>query len=217
MMQEHLYSTSPTNAVATARRHREERARANHALSSGFPVGGNHFSQSHAARSSTLLCCLQLCWPTAAAKEGAMAKTLSMSGGGPLQRLGSSQSTGAAVAPPASSGAEQRVPEASIARDARSDASAGTLVVGPQIVLSGEVKSCNRLVVEGTIKANIKECRDVAIAEGGLFSGSAAVLSAEISGRFEGKLTVSGRLLIRAPGLVSGTVRYKEIEIERGG
>jgi cytoskeletal protein CcmA (bactofilin family) len=95
--------------------------------------------------------------------------------------------------------------------------SAGTLVIGKQIVLSGEVTSCNRLVVEGTIKANIKECRDIAIAEGGLFSGSAAVQSADISGRFEGELTVSGRLLIRAPGLVSGTVQYRELEIECGG
>jgi cytoskeletal protein CcmA (bactofilin family) len=73
------------------------------------------------------------------------------------------------------------------------------------------------LVVEGTIKANIKECRDIAIAEGGLFSGSASVQSADISGRFEGDLKVSGRLLIRAPGLVSGTVQYSELEIERGG
>ncbi len=93
----------------------------------------------------------------------------------------------------------------------------GTLVIGRQIVLSGEVTSCTRLVVEGTIKANIKECREIAIAEGGLFSGSAAVQSAEISGRFEGEIKVSGRLLIRTPGLVSGTVHYSELEIERGG
>jgi len=91
------------------------------------------------------------------------------------------------------------------------------LVVGREIVLSGEVRSCNRLVVGGTIKANIKECRNIAIAEGGLFSGSAAVESAEISGRFEGELKVTGRLLIRAPGVVSGTLQYNEIEIERGG
>ena len=119
--------------------------------------------------------------------------------------------------PDALSQPEKRSPQRDSDRDARTDGSAGTLVVGPQIVLSGEVKSCIRLVVEGTIKANIRECRDIAIAEGGLFHGSAAVQSAEISGRFEGELTVTGRLLIRAPGLVSGTVRYKEIEIERGG
>ena len=100
---------------------------------------------------------------------------------------------------------------------AAADSGAGTLVIGRQIVLSGEVTSCSRLVVEGTIKANIKECRDIAIAQGGLFSGSASVQSADISGHFEGELKVSGRLLIRAPGLVSGTVRYSELEIERGG
>lgn len=92
-----------------------------------------------------------------------------------------------------------------------------TLVVGREIVLSGEISACDRLVVEGTVKANIKDCRDIAISEGGLFTGSAAVESAEIRGRFEGELTVSGRLLIRAPGQVSAAVRYGEIEIERGG
>jgi cytoskeletal protein CcmA (bactofilin family) len=100
---------------------------------------------------------------------------------------------------------------------AAAESSAGTLVIGRQIVLSGEVTSCTRLVVEGTIKANIAGCREIAIAEGGLFSGSAAVQSAEISGRFEGELKVSGRLLIRPQGLVSATVEYTEIEIERGG
>jgi cytoskeletal protein CcmA (bactofilin family) len=100
---------------------------------------------------------------------------------------------------------------------AQPQAATRTLVVGREIVLSGEISACDRLVVEGTVKANIKDCRDIAISEGGLFTGSAAVESAEIRGRFEGELTVSGRLLIRAPGQVSASVRYGEIEIERGG
>jgi cytoskeletal protein CcmA (bactofilin family) len=118
----------------------------------------------------------------------------------------------ASVSPP-----DQRERDSGRPSPGTAEPSPGTLVIGRQIVLSGEVTSCNRLVVEGTIKANIKECRDIAIADGGLFSGSAAVQSADISGRFEGDLTVSGRLLIRATGLVSGTVQYRELEIERGG
>ncbi len=98
-----------------------------------------------------------------------------------------------------------------------SQTSTRTLVVGREIVLSGEISACDRLVVEGTVKANIKDCKDIAIAEGGLFTGSASVESAEIRGRFEGELTVSGRLFIRTPGEVAATVRYREIEIERGG
>jgi len=99
----------------------------------------------------------------------------------------------------------------------RTQAASRTLVVGREIVLSGEISACDRLVVEGTVKANIRDCREIAIAEGGLFTGSASVETAEISGRFEGELSVSGRLMIRASGKVSASVRYQEIEIERGG
>ena len=39
----------------------------------------------------------------------------------------------------------------------------------------------------------------------------------EVRGRFEGNLIVRNRLLIRATGRVSGTIRYGQIEIECGG
>ena len=44
-----------------------------------------------------------------------------------------------------------------------------------------------------------------------------SVEEAEISGTYEGELTVRNRLLIRSTGQVKGTVRYGELEIERGG
>jgi cytoskeletal protein CcmA (bactofilin family) len=91
------------------------------------------------------------------------------------------------------------------------------LVVGRGIVFSGEIKSCDCLVVEGTVKANIAGCHDINIAEGGLFTGQAQVEAAEIRGRFEGSLNVSGRLLIHTTGRVAAEVRYNQVEIERGG
>ena len=91
------------------------------------------------------------------------------------------------------------------------------LVVGRGIVFSGEIKSCDCLVVEGTVKANIAGCRDIYIAEGGLFNGAASVENAEIRGRFEGELNVSARLLVHASGKVAAEVTYNQIEIERGG
>lgn len=91
------------------------------------------------------------------------------------------------------------------------------LVVGRGIVFSGVITSCDCLVVEGTVKANIAGCHDIHIAEGGLFTGAASVDSAEIRGRFEGALKVSERLFIHATGNVSAEVRYNQIEIERGG
>jgi cytoskeletal protein CcmA (bactofilin family) len=91
------------------------------------------------------------------------------------------------------------------------------LIVGREIALSGEISSCDRLVVEGSVQANLANCHDIDIAETGLFKGSAAIDEAEIRGRFEGDLTVRNRLLIRATGQVVGKVRYGQLEVECGG
>jgi cytoskeletal protein CcmA (bactofilin family) len=99
----------------------------------------------------------------------------------------------------------------------RNDGEVRKLIVGPQITLSGEVNSCDMLIIEGSVEANLTNCRDVDIAESGLFKGSAAIEEAEIRGRFEGNLVVRKRLMIRATGRVSGTIRYGQIEIECGG
>jgi cytoskeletal protein CcmA (bactofilin family) len=92
-----------------------------------------------------------------------------------------------------------------------------TLIIGPGISLSGEVTSCDRLIVEGTIEAQLQKCHHVIIAEAGVFNGQASTENADVRGRFEGELIVRKRLLIRAGGHVSGTITYGEIEIESGG
>lgn len=90
------------------------------------------------------------------------------------------------------------------------------LIVGRNIQLKGEITACDTLVVEGRVEASMNS-RIIEIAESGLFSGNAEIETANISGRFEGNLTVSGRLAIHSTGVVSGTIRYGEIVIEAGG
>ena len=92
-----------------------------------------------------------------------------------------------------------------------------TLIVGQGISVTGEVTSCDRLIVEGTIEAKLDKCQHVIIAETGVFHGHASTDNADVRGRIEGVLVVSKRLLIRAGGHVSGTITYGEIEIESGG
>ena len=91
------------------------------------------------------------------------------------------------------------------------------LSVGRGITLSGDITSCEKLSIEGSVEANLINCRALAIAESGLFKGSTSIEEAEVRGRFEGDLTVRKRLLIKSTGRVSGTVRYGQIEIESGG
>ena len=99
----------------------------------------------------------------------------------------------------------------------RSEGEVRRLTVGREITLSGEITSCDKLLIEGSVEANLNNCRDVEIAESGLFKGSASIEEAEIQGRFEGNLVVRKRLLIKATGRVSGTIRYGQLEVECGG
>lgn len=91
------------------------------------------------------------------------------------------------------------------------------LLVGREITLSGEITTCDRLLVEGSVEANLSNCADIEVAQTGLFKGTASVDHAEIHGRFEGSLTVKTRLLIKATGRVSGSIRYGQLEVECGG
>ncbi len=91
------------------------------------------------------------------------------------------------------------------------------LIVGRDISLNGKISSCDRLVVEGRVEAELHDCHTIEIAEAGTFKGAAEIESAEVSGHYEGSLTVRENLLIHSTGHVSGTIRYGRLQIEQGG
>ncbi|MCB1882471.1 MAG: polymer-forming cytoskeletal protein [Geminicoccaceae bacterium] len=114
---------------------------------------------------------------------------------------------------------ERQQPGTGAASTAPVSESAGKrLIVGQGISLSGEITACDRLIVEGSVQVTLNETKAIEIAESGRFTnGKAEVDDAEISGVYEGDLTVRNRLLIRSTGQVRGNVRFGELEIERGG
>ena len=102
-------------------------------------------------------------------------------------------------------------------RDEDADGSERKLVVGREISLSGEIKACETLIVEGQVEADLQDCKTLNISETGIYKGTALVDAADIRGRFEGDLTVRVQLDLRAGGRIVGTLRYAELQIERGG
>ena len=92
-----------------------------------------------------------------------------------------------------------------------------TLVVGREICLNGQIAACDKLVVEGSVEADLECCRQLDILPTGYFKGSAEIEDAEISGRFEGRLIASRRLRVRATANIVGSIEYGQIEIEAGG
>jgi cytoskeletal protein CcmA (bactofilin family) len=126
-------------------------------------------------------------------------------------------------APPALPATPVSVPcmsetSSTIALASATPSQATQLIVGRGTSLRGTITGCDRLVVEGTASVTLHPIRVLEIAASGHFTaGELEVEEAKISGIYEGDLTVRKRLLVRGSGRVSGTVRYGELEIERGG
>lgn len=101
---------------------------------------------------------------------------------------------------------------------AASQVSAGErcLTIGRGINMSGEIEACDHLVVEGTVEAALKGAKVLEIAESGTFYGTVEIEEATIAGRFEGDITVNGRLTIKASGAITGSIAYRELEVEAG-
>jgi cytoskeletal protein CcmA (bactofilin family) len=91
------------------------------------------------------------------------------------------------------------------------------LIVGRDITLSGEIAACDHLIVEGTVEASVKECHRLEVSENGLFRGAVEIHEAEIAGRFEGQITVQGRLSVRSTGRIEGKIQYGELAVDAGG
>ncbi len=101
--------------------------------------------------------------------------------------------------------------------DGQPSAPGHTLVVGRDIVLIGEIEACEQLIVEGRVEGEITDTRRLEIAESGRFKGRAEVEECVVAGACEGDITVAGLLIVRPKGRIKGTVRYAEIEMQRGG
>jgi len=97
------------------------------------------------------------------------------------------------------------------------DSNSKRLVVGEGLSVSGEITSCDVLVVAGKVEAKVTEGKLLEINETGQFRGSVEIENADIAGRYDGQLIVHGRLTVRSTGRISGMVKYGELEINAGG
>ncbi len=92
-----------------------------------------------------------------------------------------------------------------------------TLVVGRGISVQGMVQDAERLVVEGTVEANMIHAAELSVSLGGIFKGEVEVDMAEVAGTIDGTLTARNNLVVRATGVVLGTARCRKLQVEEGG
>ena len=97
------------------------------------------------------------------------------------------------------------------------DVDSKSLVVGRDICLNGEITACERLIVHGQVEVKLSNARLIEVSATGFFNGHADVAEADIDGRFDGDLIARDKLIVRAGGRITGTIRYGSIVIEAGG
>jgi len=102
-------------------------------------------------------------------------------------------------------------------RTRKAEENGKTLTVGREICLNGQISACETLVVEGRVEAELTDANMINVTETGTFVGSADVQNADITGFFDGDLTVRDRLTLRPGGQIKGKVIYGTLVIEAGG
>lgn len=101
--------------------------------------------------------------------------------------------------------------------DRGNDGAERRLTVGRGLSVTGEITACDILVVEGRVEAKLSDGKILEITESGQFRGNVEIESADIAGRYDGQLTVHGRLAVRGTGRLSGVIKYGELEVSAGG
>ena len=95
------------------------------------------------------------------------------------------------------------------------DINAGELIVGEGVVLNGTLEVPNKALVSGAVNGDLKVL-SLAVGITGKIEGKVICQIADIAGHVKDDLRVNELLIIRAGSIISGTIYYKEIEIEKG-
>lgn len=87
--------------------------------------------------------------------------------------------------------------------------------IGRGIGFTGSIEGADTLTIETKVELSVK-CRLLVVAEDGHYSGKVEADMVEIRGKFDGEITANQNLIVHDKGAVSGTIKYKQIEVARG-
>jgi cytoskeletal protein CcmA (bactofilin family) len=90
------------------------------------------------------------------------------------------------------------------------------LVVGRAMALRGDIAACHHMIVEGAVESHNFSAQRLDVADSGHFTGIAHVQKATIAGRFDGQLTVDGLLHVKSTAVITGEIRYAQLQVESG-
>lgn len=91
----------------------------------------------------------------------------------------------------------------------------GVLIVGPDLVIKGHVRNCQRAEIHGYVEGEVVS-QELHVHRGGRLFGRARAQSAVVDGQLQGDVHVRDLVSIGSTGDVSGNVRYGKLAMEVG-
>jgi cytoskeletal protein CcmA (bactofilin family) len=82
--------------------------------------------------------------------------------------------------------------------------------------LKGDISSTGFFRIDGTVEGNVKTPSKVVLGKTGIIIGTLTCENADIEGKFEGTLQVSGTLSLRATAVIEGDVTVGKLAVEPG-
>jgi cytoskeletal protein CcmA (bactofilin family) len=92
----------------------------------------------------------------------------------------------------------------------------GNIVIGEGVSVVGSFEVPGLALIEGSFEGDLS-ADELVVGEGGRLVGRVKARQADIKGQTLQELRVSGKLVVRGSGMVSGNAMYGELEVERGG
>ena len=82
--------------------------------------------------------------------------------------------------------------------------------------IKGDIEAKGALRIDGTIEGNVRTPGKVVIGKEGSINGNLECENADIEGKFNGILTVSGTLSLRSTAVIDGEVTALKLAVEPG-
>ncbi|MCT4589190.1 MAG: polymer-forming cytoskeletal protein [Carboxylicivirga sp.] len=89
-------------------------------------------------------------------------------------------------------------------------------MIGPGTAIKGDIETNNDIKVDGSIEGNLISKGRIIIGQSGKVIGELKSTNCDIMGTFEGKLTVSELLSLKASSKLHGDVKTSKLSIEPG-
>ena len=91
-----------------------------------------------------------------------------------------------------------------------------TLMIGEGVTITGNIKSNNEVIIQGTVEGDI-ESNTILINKSGKIKGNIKTKKMIVEGKAEGEFNIDEILNIKSEGNINGKITYGGIQIDEGG